>query len=113
MQDATDNLIFIGIKGSVLALDRGTGVTRWTASLKGSGFVNLVRDQNVLLATTRGEVFCLDPATGQILWNNGLSGFGYGIATIIAGDSAQNLAAIAENELEEQQQRQAAATAST
>ena len=112
MPDATDHLIFIGIKGGVLALDRATGVTRWTTSLKGSGFVNLVRDQNVLLATTRGEVFCLDPATGQILWNNGLSGFGYGIATIVAGDSAQNLAAIAENELEEQQ-RQAAATAST
>ena len=107
-----DDLIFIGIKGSVLALDRGTGVTRWTASLKGSGFVNLVRDQNVLLATTRGEVFCLDAATGQIHWTNGLSGFGYGIATIAAGDSQQNLIAIAEYQ-EQQRQAAAAAIAST
>jgi outer membrane protein assembly factor BamB len=109
MPRATDDLIFIGIKGAALALDRGTGATRWQANLKGSGFVNLVRDQELLLATTRGVVFCLDAATGRILWTNGLEGFGFGIATIVAGDSSQNLAAIAEEQEQEQQRQQAAA----
>ena len=109
MSDSSDDLIFIGIKGSVLALDRSTGVTQWSVPLKGSGFVNLVRDQNVLLAATRGEVFCLDPATGHIHWTNGLTGMGFGIATIVAGDSPQNQAAMAEEQQQEQQRQSAAA----
>ena len=105
MSDSTEDLIYIGIKGCVLALERATGLVRWKASLKGAGFVNLVRDQNVLLATTRGEVFCLDAATGHIHWTNGLSGMGFGIATIVAGDSQQNLAAMAEHQQLEQQRQ--------
>jgi hypothetical protein len=110
MSTGEDELIFIGIKGSVVALDRASGVTRWTTSLKGAGFVNLVRDQDILLATTRGQVFCLEPLTGRILWNNGLSGFGYGIATIAAGEGQQNLTALAE-EMEDERRRAAASSA--
>lgn len=109
MADTTDDLIYIGIKGTVIALDRGTGETRWTAPLAGSGFVNLQRDENLLLAATRGKVFCLDAATGKILWSNGLPGFGYGIATIIASGADQNTAAIAE-QLQREEQQAAAAT---
>ena len=105
---ATDELIFIGIKGTALALDRATGAIRWRTSLKGAGFVNLVRDEGLLLATTRGVAFCLEAATGRIIWTNGLEGCGFGIATIVAGESGQNFAAIAEEDAQEQRQQAAA-----
>ena len=106
-----DQLIFIGIKGSVLALDRRSGATVWEVALTGYDFVNLILDQNVLLATTRGEVFCLAPGNGQIYWRNGLKGYGYGIASIVTSGSVQNTAALsAEQEL---QQRRKAADAGT
>ena len=107
MPTAIEDLIYIGIKGSVHALDRATGVTRWSTSLKGFGFVNLVRDQNILIAGTKGEIFCLDPVTGSIIWNNGLKGAGFGIATIVTGDAQQNTAAIVEEDRQEQQRKSA------
>ena len=73
-------------------------------------FVNLVRDQNILVAATKGEIFCLDPIDGHILWNNGLKGAGYGIATIVAGDSQQGAAALAQ-QVEQEQKKAAANTA--
>ena len=38
----TSDLVFIGIKGSVVALDRATGQQVWATHLKGSDFVNVV-----------------------------------------------------------------------
>jgi outer membrane protein assembly factor BamB len=56
-----NNLIFIGIKGTVVALDRATGSEVWRSELKGKDFVNVVLQDGDLYATTKGEVFCLDP----------------------------------------------------
>ena len=78
----TSALVFIGIKGSVIALNRGTGEQVWVTHLKGSGFVNAVLENEVVLASCSGEVFCLDPLTGEGLWHNPLKGFGLGLATI-------------------------------
>ena len=75
-------ITYIGIKGSVLALDRASGAIVWQTTLKGADFVNLVLNGGDLLATTRGEAFCLDVATGQVRWNNPLKGMGWGIASI-------------------------------
>src|SRR5258706_3403546 len=75
-------ITFIGIKGSVVALDRASGAIVWQTTLKGADFVNLVLDGDTLLATTRGEAFCLDAATGQVRWNNPLKGMGWGIASV-------------------------------
>jgi hypothetical protein len=83
-------LIYVGIKGSVVALNRATGTQVWTAYLKGGDFVNVVVDQGQILATSYGEVFCLDPFTGKLLWHNGLKGFGRGLATIASETSAGN-----------------------
>src|SRR2546427_12501020 len=78
----TSELIFIGIKGSVVALSRATGDQVWATHLKGGDFVNvLVRDGKVF-ATCYGEMFCLDPVTGDAVWHNRLKGFGTGLATI-------------------------------
>ena len=60
--------IYVGIRGTVLALDRATGSEAWRADLKGSDFVNLVLDGDRVLAATKGEeFFCLDAVTGKIL----------------------------------------------
>jgi outer membrane protein assembly factor BamB len=77
-----DGLVFLGIKGTVVALERSTGREVWRTPLKGSDFVNLVLDDGALYATARGEIFCLDPATGAVCWRNPLRGMGRGLVTI-------------------------------
>jgi outer membrane protein assembly factor BamB len=78
----TSDLIFIGIKGSVVALNRATGMQEWTTHLKGYSFVNVVLEDDRVIATCYGEVFCLDALNGVTLWHNPLKGFGMGLATI-------------------------------
>ena len=75
-------LVFIGIKGSVVALNRATGEQVWATRLKGSDFVNVHLQDGAVLASCCGEIFCLDPLTGVGLWQNPLKGFGTGLATI-------------------------------
>jgi outer membrane protein assembly factor BamB len=78
----TSDLVFIGIKGSVVALDLATGRQVWATHLKGYDFVNVVLQDGAVLATCYGEIFCLDPLTGNTRWHNPLKGFGLGLATI-------------------------------
>src|SRR5262245_37186182 len=79
-----NHLVHIGIKGSVVALDRRTGGEVWRTPLKGSQFVNVALDGDVLLAATRGEIFALDPKTGRIMWANPLKGLGLGLVSMTA-----------------------------
>jgi outer membrane protein assembly factor BamB len=83
---ANEELVYIGIKGKVIALSRATGEMAWSANLDAgflnTGFVHVVVDGNDVFATTQGEVSCLDAATGQIRWQNPLRGYGMGIASI-------------------------------
>jgi hypothetical protein len=76
------NLAFIGIKGSVIALDNATGEQVWIRQLRGSNFVNVVLQNEFILASCDGEIFCLDPFTGDMRWHNPLKGFGLGLASI-------------------------------
>ena len=78
----TSDLVFIGIKGSVVALNRATGERVWATHLKGSDFVNVVLQEGAILASCYGEIFCLDPLTGIRMWHNPLKGFGMGLATM-------------------------------
>jgi len=78
----TSDLVFVGIKGSVVALDRAKGQKVWATHLKGWDFVNVVLQEELILATCCGEIFCLDPLTGSALWHNPLKGFGTGLATL-------------------------------
>jgi outer membrane protein assembly factor BamB len=81
-------MVFIGIKGTVLSLDRATGEEIWRTKLKGD-FVNLVLQDGSLYATASGELFCLDPASGEIRWHNQLKGLGMGIVSIATADGQQ------------------------
>jgi outer membrane protein assembly factor BamB len=97
---ANEELVYVGIKGQVVALSCATGEIRWSANL-GTGFLNtgafvhVVVDGDCLYATTQGEISCLDAATGRFRWRNPLKGYGLGIASIAVRNcgSPANLAA--------------------
>lgn len=98
------NLIFIGIAGTVVALDRSTGSELWRSKL-GGDFVNLFLQDGDLYAATKGEFFCLDPFSGDIRWQNPLKGLGRGLITIAASSCQQAVV------MREKVQRDAAAAA--
>ena len=106
----TSDLVFVGIKGSVVALDRATGRQVWSTRLKGFDFVNVVLQNGAILATCHGEIYCLDPLSGEARWHNPLKGFGTGLATIAMDD---NTPALAEKRRRDQQAAQAGAIAAT
>ena len=83
----SSELVFVGIKGMVVALNRATGQQVWATPLKGLDFVNVTFQDGMLLASSHGEIFSLDPLTGQRLWHNPLKGFGTGLATIATTES--------------------------
>ena len=104
----TSDLVFIGIKGSAVALDRATGQQVWATHLKGSDFVNVLLEDRAILASCCGEIFCLNALTGKGLWHNPLKGFGTGLATIATEAGAGcGLTAV----LAEKHRRDAAASA--
>lgn len=83
----TGAAIYVGIRGTVLALDRSNGAEMWRADLKSRDFVNIVSDGDLVLAATKGELYCLDSVTGKVLWNNELKGLGRGLMTIVTATS--------------------------
>ena len=71
-----DQLVFVGLNGYVLALNRDTGEIVWSNDKLESGPVTLLLDGDRLIASTGGYMFCLDPRTGEVRWNNPLKGYG-------------------------------------
>ena len=85
-----DQLVFVGLNGYALALDRDTGVIVWSNDKMKSGYVSLLLDGDRLIASTNGYLYCLDPLTGAILWNNPLSGYGMGTPTALTSVRGQS-----------------------
>jgi outer membrane protein assembly factor BamB len=108
---ANSSLVFVGIKGAVIALNRSDGSEVWRATLGGSDFVNLVIEDDGIYAATRGQVFCLSATSGEIRWNNPLKGMGLGLVTI-APNAGQDTT-LAEKVRRDQAATTAAATAVT
>ena len=102
--------IFLGVNGNVICVDRTTGEIVWAADLKGTDFVNLVLDGDLLIATTRGEAYGLDPVTGEIRWHNELKGQGRGLVTIASGAGVALSMPLAEKRRRDQQAASAAST---
>lgn len=78
------SLIYVGIKGHVLAFDRKSGAEAWRTSLparhKSSiSIVNVFSDAEGVFASCAGEIFSLDPRSGAILWHDRLKGLGTGV----------------------------------
>src|SRR5262245_59821710 len=109
----TTDLVFVGIAGSVLALDRVTGKQVWATDLKRSGFVNVVLLDESVIASCYGELFCLDAFTGSANWHNLLKGFGRGLATIATEScpTTQSQLVLAERHRLDQEEAAAAASA--
>ena len=107
------DLVFVGIRGSVVALDRATGQQVWATHLKGWNFVTLVLQDDRVLATCQGELFCLDAVNGNALWHNGLRGFGTGLATIAtnSNQATTNAAVLSERRRRDEAAAAAAAAA--
>ncbi len=84
-------LLYIGIAGTVLAIDRASGKEVWRVKLKGD-FVNVTLDREGLFAAAHGELYCLDPATGDVRWHNPLKGMGYGMVTFATAGNSQVVA---------------------
>ena len=86
-------VLYVGVKARVLALDRHTGREIWKTTLPASGivvdtFVNLLFDGGNIFAHAAGRLYCLDAETGRILWKNDLDGCGYGLATLATTNSS-------------------------
>ncbi len=107
----TSELVFVGIGGSVVALNRATGALLWATRLKRYDFVNVVVEEDNILATCQGEIFCLDKITGNVQWHNPLKGYGTGLATIATERSARNSPAALMAEKHNRDQTAAAAAA--
>jgi outer membrane protein assembly factor BamB len=74
-----DQLIFVGLRGYVLALDRDSGEIVWSNDKLSSGYTTLLLDGDRLIASINGYMYCLDPLTGEVLWHNPLRGYGIGV----------------------------------
>src|SRR4029079_13951985 len=88
-----DQLIFVGLNGYALALNRDTGEIVWSCNEMTSGYVTLLLDGERLIASTNGYMYCLDALTGEVLWTNPLAGYGVHPASLVSarGQSAHSL----------------------
>jgi outer membrane protein assembly factor BamB len=84
-----EQLIFVGLNGYALALDRDSGEIVWSNDQMKSGYVTLLLDGDRLIASTNGYIYCLDPLTGAIRWHNPLKGFGVGAPTALVSVRGQ------------------------
>lgn len=99
MVQQSASMIFVGIRGTVLALETSSGTEVWRTKLGGSHFVNVTVDGESIYASTHGEVFCLSAASGTIRWRNPLKGLGMGLVTI--GLPGQNTVVAAKMQMDQ------------
>ena len=97
-------MIYIGIKGTVVALDSMTGDEVWRRQLAGSSFVTVAQDETNVYAAANGEIFCMDKLTGTPRWHNPLKGLGTGLVTLtsIAHSSSSDVPPLAEKHREDE-----------
>ncbi|TLD71616.1 hypothetical protein FEM03_05600 [Phragmitibacter flavus] len=99
-------LVFVGFNKNVAALDRhsGTIVWEWRAA-KGSSYVTLHLDRDLLIVAVDGYMYGLDAMTGEERWFNPMSGYGTGVTSIASvSGSVGNLPAAAAQTYQQQQQ---------
>src|SRR4051812_44821798 len=87
--------IYVGIKRSVVALDRETGDEMWRTNLHSSDYVTVFWDGSGLFAANSGEVWRFDPVTGATIWHNAMKGLGRGLVSL-----ASSLAVTSSNNTE-------------
>jgi outer membrane protein assembly factor BamB len=108
-----EQLIFVGLNGYALALDRDTGEIVWSNNEMKSGYVTLLLDFDRLIVSTNGYIYCLDPLNGNILWHNPLKGYGAGAPTSLISVRGQTSQTVIEQAAAAAAAAVAAAGAST
>jgi outer membrane protein assembly factor BamB len=79
------DLLYIGLNGSVSAIDPTSGTIQWTTPLKTGALISATGRQDVsvlvkgevLFAGAAGHLFCLNTSDGRVLWHNPLKGLGH------------------------------------
>ena len=84
-----EDLIFVGLNGYAVAINRDTGEIVWSNDQMKSGYVTLLLDFDRLIVSTNGYIYCLDPLTGNIQWHNPLKGYGVGAPTSLVSVRGQ------------------------
>jgi outer membrane protein assembly factor BamB len=80
-----NDLVFSGFNRRVFALHRLTGqiIWQWKAP-KGSSYVTLLLDREVLIVSVDGYMYGLDPLTGNERWYNPMEGCGVGVTSLVS-----------------------------
>ena len=102
------SLLYVGIKGCVVALDRDNGEEMWRADLRTAEFVSVLWDGTGLFAANSGEVWRLNPANGEVMWHNEMKRLGRGLVTLASSAAASNST---DTGMAEEARRRAAANA--
>lgn len=96
------HILFVGVKGHVVAFGKEDGRLLWKTKLErasltfGDRFVTVLVEGQRVYAHSYGRLFCLDAATGRQLWTNKLEGLSYDIASLATeGVRAPSQAALA------------------
>jgi outer membrane protein assembly factor BamB len=87
------DVVYIGIKGHVVAVAAVSGEELWRTKVKRSTYITICVQPNAIYAGASGHLFCLDPSTGAIRWENRLPGLGTGLITF--GESTPVIASAA------------------
>lgn len=89
-------LVFTGFNRRVAALHRHTGriVWQWRAP-RGSTYVSLLLESNLLVVSVDGYMYGLDPLTGGVLWFNPMEGFGTGVTSLVSANGTGSSPVIA------------------
>jgi outer membrane protein assembly factor BamB len=103
-----DQLVFVGLNGYAVALDRDTGDIVWSNDQMHRGYVTLLLDGDRLIVSTNGYIYCLDPLTGRILWHNPLKGYGMGTPTSLVSVRAPSDSAVVQQAAAAQMAEQSA-----
>lgn len=90
MKRTLDQLVFVGLNGYAVALDRDTGQIVWSNDQMKNGYVTMLLDGDRLIVSTNGYLYCLDPLTGRIRWHNPMKGYGMGAPTSLVSVHGQS-----------------------
>src|SRR5262249_11002969 len=82
--------VFVGMNGKAFCLDRVSGEVVWQTGLKGTDYVTVLLDGDLLFAATRGEIFCWRAARGRLVWRNKMRGQGLGLVSIATAAGSSN-----------------------
>ena len=78
------DILFIGIKGHVVAINKSNGEVKWKTRLKHADVTNVLYEDGKIFAYAGGHLYKLDATTGVQEWQNPLKGLGFGTC-IFAG----------------------------